>query len=200
MQEFVPSPWLSTATGPWPNGRQNEFFFAVVELTRAFVPLILKAGLGSKIVFSNSVAAVAPMPTQVLYDASKAAFKMYADVLRLELEPLGIYIVNVMTGEVGTTMAEQCLEKLPQGSPYESIRDIINKSWSGRKTVMPVREHTTTVVEKVSQQHPPKQIWLGGNALLVWVIELLGLHWLYGFMFRKEYGLDKPLLCNVGQS
>jgi len=91
-------------------------FFAVVELTRVFMPLILNAGPGSRIVFSSSVAAVAPIPTQVIYDASKAALKMYSDVLRLEVQPLDIHVVNIMTGEVGTTMADQTLEKLPDGT------------------------------------------------------------------------------------
>ncbi|PVH73287.1 short-chain dehydrogenase/reductase-like protein [Cadophora sp. DSE1049] len=142
--------------------------FAVVELTKVFMPLILKAGAGSKIVFSNSVAAVAPIPTQVLYDASKAALKMYADVLRLEVRPLDVHVVNIMTG-----------------SPYMPIVGIINKSWSVRKTVMPVGEYSTQVVAKVSQPNPPNQIWLGGNAALAWAIELFGMQWVYGLMFRK---------------
>lgn len=90
-------------------------FFAIVEMNRIFMPLILKAAPGSKIVFSNSVAAVVPIPTQSMYDASKAALHMYAKVLGLELSPLGIHVVNVITGEVGTLMAEGAMEELPKG-------------------------------------------------------------------------------------
>lgn len=90
-------------------------FFAVVEMNRVFMPLILKAGPGSKIVFTNSVAAVAPIPTQVVYDSSKAALNMYAKVLSMEVRPLGIKVVNVITGEIGTTMAAQSMDELPEG-------------------------------------------------------------------------------------
>jgi len=89
--------------------------FSVVEMNRVFMPLVMKAGVGSKIVFSNSVAAVTPVPTTSIYNASKAALNMYAKVLHMELLPLGIHVVDVMTGEVGTTMAEQSMEKLPEG-------------------------------------------------------------------------------------
>jgi 1-acylglycerone phosphate reductase len=94
-------------------------FAAVVEVTRVFLPLLINTvsvGKASpKIVFSNSVAAVAPIPSQAVYDASKAALGAYARVLRLEVEGLGIKVVDVVTGEVGTGMAEQAMEKMPLG-------------------------------------------------------------------------------------
>ncbi|KAH7336663.1 short-chain dehydrogenase/reductase-like protein [Rhexocercosporidium sp. MPI-PUGE-AT-0058] len=159
--------WRSTATGTWLNGHSGQTSSLWWNLTRVFMPLILNSGAGSKIVFSNSVAAVAPIPTQVLYDASKAALDMYTKVLRLEARPLGVHVVNVMTGEVGTTTAEQTLEKLPEGSPYESIASIINKSWTTRKTVMLVGKYSAQAVAKISQKNPPRQLWLGGNATTV---------------------------------
>jgi 1-acylglycerone phosphate reductase len=182
-------------------------FFAVVEITRVFMPLILNGGPGGKIVFSNSVAAVVPIPTQGMYDASKAALDMYAKVLDMELRPLGVHVVNVITGEVGTTMAEQNMEKLPEGfyfplllpvkllilvdSPYLPIKDIIDRVWSVRKTVMPVNEYAEQVVRKVIQRSPPTRIWCGGNSTMVWFVETLGMQWIYRRMFSKEYGLDK---------
>jgi 1-acylglycerone phosphate reductase len=97
---------------------ENTFktnLFAIVEITRVFMPLVLNGGPRSKIVFSNCVAAVVPIPTQVIYDASKAALNMYAKVLAMEVRPLGVSVVNVITGEVGTTMAKQSIVKLPEG-------------------------------------------------------------------------------------
>jgi short-subunit dehydrogenase len=39
---------------------------------------------------------------------------MYADVLRLEMRPLGVHVVTVVTGDVETTMSVQKMEPLPQ--------------------------------------------------------------------------------------
>lgn len=56
---------------------------------------------------------------------------------------------------------------------------------------MPVGEYTEQVIKKVIQRTPPHRIWVGGNSTLVWLIETLGLQWVYGIMFNREYGLNQ---------
>lgn len=90
-------------------------FTAVVGMTTIFTDLLLKAGVGSKIVFTSSIGGRVPVPSNAVYSASKAALDMYADVLRLEMEPLGVHVVTAVTGDVETTMAVQKMEPLPQG-------------------------------------------------------------------------------------
>ncbi|KAH6674707.1 short-chain dehydrogenase/reductase-like protein [Halenospora varia] len=164
-------------------------FFGIVEMNRVFMPLLLESN--GKIVFSNSVAAVVPIPTTVLYGSSKAALDYYIRVLDEEVRPFGVKVVNVMTGEVGTGMAEQKLDELPEGSPYEGIRQVVDEAWMVRGNVMPVKEYAEGVMEKVVKKNPPTRIWYGGNATMVWLIEALGIQWIYKGMFRKEYGLDR---------
>lgn len=88
----------------------------VVEITRVFMPLLMKAGPGSRIAFSSSLAGYMPIPTQSLYNASKAALHSYISTLELELEPFGIFVIDVASGTVGTAMLTQNqMEKLPEG-------------------------------------------------------------------------------------
>lgn len=88
----------------------------IVEVTRVFLPLLMKAGPGSRIAFSSSLAGYMTIPTQPLYNASKAALHSYISTLRLELQPFGIFVVNVASGTVGTAMsAKNQMEKLPEG-------------------------------------------------------------------------------------
>lgn len=89
-------------------------FTAVVGMTTIFTDLLLKAGEGSKIVFTSSIGGRVPTPSNAVYSASKAALDMYADVLRLEMRPLGVHVVTVVTGDVETTMSVQKMEPLPQ--------------------------------------------------------------------------------------
>lgn len=56
---------------------------------------------------------------------------------------------------------------------------------------MPVHDYAEQVVKKVIQKSPPEKIWLGGNSTTVWLVEMLGLQWIYKGMFSKEYGLNK---------
>jgi 1-acylglycerone phosphate reductase len=91
-------------------------FTAVVGMTTVFVDLLLKAGKGSKIVFTGSIGGRVPAPSNAVYSAAKAALHMYADVLRLEMRPFGIDVVTVVTGDVETSMTVQKLEQLPEGA------------------------------------------------------------------------------------
>lgn len=96
-------------------------FTAVVGMTNIFTDLLLNAGVGSKIVFTSSIGGRVPAPSNAVYSASKAALDMYADVLRLEMEPLGVHVVTVVTGDVETTMSVQTMEALPEGNFQNTI-------------------------------------------------------------------------------
>jgi 1-acylglycerone phosphate reductase len=91
-------------------------FTAVVGMTTIFSDLLLKAGRGSRIVFTSSIGGRVPAPSNAVYSASKAALDMYADALRLEMHPFGVQVVTVVTGDVETTMSVQKMEPLPQGA------------------------------------------------------------------------------------
>jgi len=79
-------------------------FFAYIATTQAFLPLLLAAasrssrgGEGYKPIIANhsSIAATSPAPWQGIYSASKAAVVTMTDVLRLEMAPLGIAVVEI---------------------------------------------------------------------------------------------------------
>jgi 1-acylglycerone phosphate reductase len=75
-------------------------FCGVVEMVHAFSGMIISSK--GKIVFTSSGAGQAPVPTQALYNASKAALDMYAKTLRIEMQPLGVGVINVITGQIAT--------------------------------------------------------------------------------------------------
>jgi short-subunit dehydrogenase len=83
----------------------NTNFFAVMDVTNAFLPLLLNSardGRGPKpmIVNNTSIVGVIPMPWQGVYNASKAALASLTDTLRLELEVVGVNVVDLKTGAV----------------------------------------------------------------------------------------------------
>ena len=53
-----------------------------------------------------------PYPMTAAYNSSKAALAQWSETLRLELEPLGIRVVTVVTGQVGSN--------LPNAPKFES--------------------------------------------------------------------------------
>lgn len=93
-------------------------FSGVVEMVHVFSNLVLAAK--GKIVFTSSGAGKLPVPTQPLYNASKAALDLYAQTLRIEMQPLGVGVINVITGNIANAKGLEPLGPLDPGmlSPY----------------------------------------------------------------------------------
>jgi NADP-dependent 3-hydroxy acid dehydrogenase YdfG len=60
---------------------------------QAFAPLLIAAK--GTIINIGSIAGVAPLPWQSVYNSSKAAVNQLTDTLRLEMEPLGVKVILV---------------------------------------------------------------------------------------------------------
>lgn len=76
-------------------------FFGAVTVTRAFLPYMREQGSG-RIVNISSVAAVAHIPFQTYYSASKAAIESYTICLDNEVKPFGIRATAVEPGDICT--------------------------------------------------------------------------------------------------
>ena len=82
--------------------RQLEVnFFGVVNVTKAVLPHMRKAGNG-RIVNVSSMAAIAPLPFQAYYSVSKSAVNTYTGALANEVKPFGITCTAVMPGDIKT--------------------------------------------------------------------------------------------------
>ncbi|KAM0308896.1 hypothetical protein ACHAO8_009565 [Botrytis cinerea] len=146
----------------------------VVEITRVFMPLLMKAGPGSRIAFSSSLAGYMPIPTQSLYNASKAALHSYISTLELELEPFGIFVIDVASD-----------------SPYKLIESDLHEAWVKIGGGIPAEAYTKHVVGKVLQKNPPQRFFAGAGATLGWAIDKLNAGWIYKAFFWKIFALGK---------
>lgn len=86
--------------------------FAVMDLTQACLPLLLKSkGL---IVNIGSVSGVLTTPFAGVYCASKAALHSLSDALRMELAPLGVRVLTVQPGAIDTGFANRAKQEAEQ--------------------------------------------------------------------------------------
>ena len=83
-------------------------FFGTVTVNKAVLPFLRRQGKGH-IVNISSVAAVAHIPFQTFYSASKAAVSSYSYALENEVKPYGIHVTVVELGDIctGFTKARQ---------------------------------------------------------------------------------------------
>jgi short-subunit dehydrogenase len=85
-------------------------FFALVETTRQFLPL-LRLGHTPAILNISSVAGKRGIPARSEYSASKFAVQGFSEALRLELAPEGIDVLIVNPGLTQTNFSRNMLEQ-----------------------------------------------------------------------------------------
>lgn len=105
---------------------------APLRLTCRLFPGMVARG-GGCIVDIASVAALAPAPGFVFYNASKAALAAASESLRAELRPAGVHVVTVYPGPVRTPMGDanfavydpSLAKRTPTGDPHRLARLIM---------------------------------------------------------------------------
>lgn len=88
--------------------------YGPMRIVREFIPLLINAK--GVIGFTGSVSGIVPFPFSCVYSATKAAIHQYAAVLRLELKPFGVRVINIVTGGVKTDIEDK--RSLPPSSLY----------------------------------------------------------------------------------
>ena len=101
-------------------------FLGTVNLDKAVLPYLRKDRNG-RIVHISSVAAIAPIPFQSFYSASKAAINNYSLALANEVRPFNIKVITVMPGDVKTNFTSNRKKIEDTNNLYE---DRVNRSVS----------------------------------------------------------------------
>ncbi|CAI5758410.1 unnamed protein product [Candida verbasci] len=79
--------------------------FGPMRLVRELIPLIINAK--GVIGFTGSVSGIIPFPFSCVYSSTKAAIHQYAAVLRLEMKPFNVKVINIITGGVKTDIEDK---------------------------------------------------------------------------------------------
>ncbi|KAF4496675.1 1-acyldihydroxyacetone-phosphate reductase [Fusarium agapanthi] len=139
---------------------------AVMHMCQLFIPLFRKAPR-PRIVQIGSVTRDVPVVCQSVYNASKAALSQYTKTLRVELRPLSIEVIEVVTGYVrsnilrdGVLISEDSLYR-PIKSTVESVKN------RGNKNGMPADEYADVVVRQVLGKKYKREIWEGHRARIL---------------------------------
>lgn len=86
-----------------------------------------------------------------LYSTSKAAVKQISEVMRVELEPLGVRVVTVIIGMVDTPIVANSTQhdafQMSSDSYYEPVRQFIVDARDGKK--MPELEHVDVTARNI---------------------------------------------------
>lgn len=169
--------------------------WSLISVTRAFFPLLRKSSHGAMVVNNTACSSVTAgaMPFSGAYNASKAAAASLTEVLRLELEPFNIKVINLMTGSVRSTFHDNApTATLPPTSLYNVAKETVEKAMSGANAAngSDPDAWADQVVKDLSKRNPPYWVWQGKFALLVRIASHLPVGILDSSM-KTMVGLDK---------
>jgi len=175
--------------------------FSLITTTRAFLPLLRKSttthgGVRGGIVVNNtSCSSLTPaaLPFAGAYNASKAAATSITEVLRLELEPFGIKVINLMTGGVRSTFhANAPHYSLPSDSIYNIAKEAVEKTMSGVESTADGADPVAwakKIVTKLNKSNPTHWVWGGKWTTTVWLSYFLPVG-ATDFITKPMVGLD----------
>jgi len=176
--------------------------FGVMRLCQVFAPLLIEAQ--GTIVMIGSLAGVIPYVFGSVYNASKAALHAYANTLRVEMAPLGVSVITVVTGGVKSRIA-----RTSRVLPEDSLYAVVEEEYQGRLThsqmgAMPNEEYARSVASQVLHGAGPwpwrwllkdarkRWIWQGNKSWVVWALSG-GWSWsgFFDWYFTRAFGLWK---------
>ena len=164
-------------------------FFAVVRMSQTFLPLLQQSK--GTIVQIGSVAGCFPYAWGSVYNASKAALHSYSATLRVEIAPLGVHVITVITGGVKSRIA-RVNRTLKADSAYEELKDDYQKRQLHSQEVGMVTDlYAEEVVQKILAADGwlwrTRTIWAGANAGMVrwlsWILPDYIAEWIVSRMF-----------------
>lgn len=167
--------------------------FGVMEMNKAFGHMLVKAE--GTILSTGSVAGLLPVPFGGIYHSSKAALAMYNDCIRLELEPLGVKVVNAVTGQVQSNIVANSSDRyhMADDSYYRAIQATIDKvreSSQGSRSV-PTDVYAKSIVSQTLRANPPPRIYKGGLSTISWVVSTFMPYWVIAFLTSRRSGMNE---------
>ena len=150
-------------------------FFGQVATTQVLLPL-LRAGRG-RIVNISSVGAHIAIPFGALLNASKAAFGILTDNLRLELHPFGIRVSTIEPGSIATPAVDKTLGNIesviaslpPEGRAQygEMLRTAAKRGYKREMSGSPPEVVARAVHHALTAARPRIRYRVGKDAKLI---------------------------------
>jgi 1-acylglycerone phosphate reductase len=135
-------------------------------MCQAFAPLLIAAK--GTIVQIGSIAAVMPYVFGSAYNASKAALHQYSNTLRVELAPFDVKVITIVTGGVQSNIARTERSLLPNSFYLPITQEYTRRLKHSQEVGMPTEQYAKSVISQILGRRPPKFVWEGFGAKLVW--------------------------------
>ncbi len=186
--------------------------FGVFAVTHAFLPQLIAArGVVASV---GSVNIALNPPYMAAYNASKAALMGFGQTLRVELAPLGVRVVTLVTGSVASKLFQNVPAcQLPEGSLYTPLKDRIEKmDFIDGVTWTPAADYARDVASDLLRDKPKAVVWRAAVSTVAWCLRTFGwetmlvggsscmlvVFWPNGRLLRTESLTNRTAFCRRG--
>jgi short-subunit dehydrogenase len=164
-------------------------FFGPIALTQGLLPLLRKADNGC-IVNITSIAAYSGLPFRAIYSASKSAFSIFTEALRMELRKAHIRVATIAPGDYATNIASRRHHApVIKDSPYETVYSEALSTMNAHVDDGSDPIEIAKTIEKIIFETHPKVHYLSGKRLQKFSVVLKGIipgKW-YEKLLRNHY-------------
>lgn len=120
---------------------------------------------------------------------------MLSDTLRLELRPLGVEVLHIVTGGISTKFYSNATgQKLPENSLYTPIAADIEKALAGHTATtlqtMTPETYAQKVVANTLSSSPTTTMWIGSATTLGWLGTKFGWDAIRDFLVSYKMGMS----------
>jgi NAD(P)-dependent dehydrogenase (short-subunit alcohol dehydrogenase family) len=172
--------------------------FGQIATIQAFAPLLRKRR--GRIVNITSVGVNIAIPFGGLLNASKSAFGMLSDTMRLELRPFGIHVSTIEPGAIATPAVEKTLgdiegviEKLPERAKAEygsMLRNVARIAYAREKNGSSPEVVARAIHHALTSDRPRIRYRVGKHAKLLATLPKLLPEWLLDEIRLRMFGLN----------
>ncbi|TGJ82157.1 hypothetical protein E0Z10_g6605 [Xylaria hypoxylon] len=177
----------------------NVNVFGPMQLVHHFHDMIIKAC--GTIVNIGSIGGVVPYMYGSSYNASKAALQHWSNTLRLEMSPFNVKVITVISGEVGTNILKNDINReLPEGSYYSPLAAEFKKHVQRTPTQFTDRfEYAANVVAQSLKSSPTAWFWYGSSTSVIRFFDTFGWRTFFDFVFYREFNLGKVRTAHLAR-
>ncbi|PHH81252.1 hypothetical protein CDD82_1191 [Ophiocordyceps australis] len=151
--------------------------------------LIQSSGI---IVNIGSIGGIVPYVYGSSYNASKAALHAWSNTLRVEMAPLDVRVLVIISGEVGTNILKSdATRQLPQDSYFSPLAQDFEKHVRRVPDTTSRFVYAEQVVAQSLKKAPTAWFWYGKQTFTVWLLDAFGWRTIFDGMFWNMFGLGK---------
>ena len=140
----------------------------------------------------GSVGGLVPYTYGSSYNSSKAALHHWGDTLRVEMAPLGVKVLTIISGNIGTNILKRDAQRtLPKNSYYSPLASDFQQHVKRTPETTPRSVYAKNVVSQCLRKRPVAWFWFGKTTTLVRFVDIFGFRTLWDYVLWTLFNLGK---------